>query len=161
MAWFERDLKDHLIQTPFCGQGCHLLNQTAQGGIQLGLECLQGWGTHNFSGQLDLTISLNVLSLHSLIKNFFSTLRFSTLLEGHYVVSQRPYYINANFSFYSRSIKQIGFYGVNASSATNVDTVSVFYHSRLLWQMCPLPGFVFNHITSMMNNSTFSTGKDQ
>ena len=40
------------LQPPCHGQGCHPAAQAAQGFIQPRLECLQGWGTHSFSGQL-------------------------------------------------------------------------------------------------------------
>jgi len=40
------------LQPPCYGQGCHPPAQAAQGPIQPGLEHLQGWGTHSFSGQL-------------------------------------------------------------------------------------------------------------
>ena len=37
---------------PLCYlQGCQPPDQAAQSHIQPGLECLQGWGIHNFSGQ--------------------------------------------------------------------------------------------------------------
>lgn len=58
-------------------------------------------------------------------------------------------------------MKLIGFYGVNACSTTNVDTVSVLYCSHLLSQMCSLPSFVFYRMAKMTNNCTFSTGKEQ
>ena len=52
MAWVGRDLKVHSDATPFYGQGYHPAAQAAQGPIQPGLEYLQGWGIHSFSGQL-------------------------------------------------------------------------------------------------------------
>jgi len=55
MAWVGRDLKDHEAPTPLRRQGCQppyvILDQTAQGPIQPGLEYLQGQGIHNLSGQ--------------------------------------------------------------------------------------------------------------
>jgi len=45
MAWVGKDIKDHLV-LPLVE-----LVQTAQGPIQSGLEHLQGWGIHSFSGQ--------------------------------------------------------------------------------------------------------------
>jgi len=55
MAWVGRDLKDHQAPTPCHMQGCRpsylTLDQAAQGPIQPGLECLQGWGIHGLSGQ--------------------------------------------------------------------------------------------------------------
>ena len=50
-AWVWRDLKDHSIPMPCCGQGCHPADQAAQGSIQASLKQLQEWGTHSFSGQ--------------------------------------------------------------------------------------------------------------
>jgi len=49
MVWVGRDLKDQLVPTTHCGQGCHPLDHAAQGPFQPGLECLQRWGTHSFS----------------------------------------------------------------------------------------------------------------
>jgi len=51
MAWVGRDLKDHPVPTPCCGQGCQSPDQAAQGPIQPGPECLQGWGIHSLLGQ--------------------------------------------------------------------------------------------------------------
>jgi len=45
LAEVERDLKDHRAPTHSCGQDCPPTAQAAQGPIQPGLECLQGWGT--------------------------------------------------------------------------------------------------------------------
>lgn len=39
-----RNLEAHPAPTPSGGQGCPLSAQAAQGPVQLGLECLQGWG---------------------------------------------------------------------------------------------------------------------
>jgi len=47
MVSFGRDPKEHPVPTPCCGQGHPPEDQAAQG-----LEHLQGWGTHSFSGQL-------------------------------------------------------------------------------------------------------------
>jgi len=56
MAWMGRDLRAHLVLTPCYGQDCQPLNQAvdqaAQGIIQPGLEHLQGWSIHSFSGQV-------------------------------------------------------------------------------------------------------------
>ena len=52
MAEVGGDLKDHLVQALYCGQGCHPAGQAAQDPIQAGLECFQGWGTCSLSGQL-------------------------------------------------------------------------------------------------------------
>ena len=43
-AWVGRDLKAHPVSTLCHGQGCDPADQAAQGPIQPGLECLQGWG---------------------------------------------------------------------------------------------------------------------
>jgi len=55
MAWVARDVKDHQVPTLLLRAGCRPLNQplnqAAHSPIQPGLEHLQGWGTHNFSGQ--------------------------------------------------------------------------------------------------------------
>jgi len=51
MAWVGRDLKAHPFSTPAVGW-VPPSAQAAQGPIQPGLEHLQGWGTHSFSGQL-------------------------------------------------------------------------------------------------------------
>jgi len=49
MVWVGKDLKDDPI--PWHGKGCHPPAQAAQGSIQPGLEQLQGWDVHSFSGQ--------------------------------------------------------------------------------------------------------------
>ena len=55
MAWAGRDPKDPRVPIPCHRQGRQpphlILDQAAQGPIQPGLEHLQGWGIHNFSGQ--------------------------------------------------------------------------------------------------------------
>ncbi|EOA97032.1 hypothetical protein Anapl_17450, partial [Anas platyrhynchos] len=51
MVWVGRDLKDHPVPPPCHGLGHLPLDQVAQSPIQPGLEHLQGWGTHSFSGQ--------------------------------------------------------------------------------------------------------------
>ena len=51
MAWVEKDLKEHRVSTPCYVQGCQPPDKAAQSHIQPGLECLQGWGIHNLSGQ--------------------------------------------------------------------------------------------------------------
>ena len=51
MLWVGMDLKAHPAPSP-CREQCHPTAQAAQGPIQPGLECLRGWGTHSFSGQL-------------------------------------------------------------------------------------------------------------
>jgi len=52
MAWVGRHLKDYPVPTHFLGQGWPPPSQAAQDPIQPGLECLQGWDIHSFSGQL-------------------------------------------------------------------------------------------------------------
>jgi len=49
MAWVGRDLKDHPIPTPCHWQGCHPPGEAAQGPIQPGCDCLQGWGSLSLS----------------------------------------------------------------------------------------------------------------
>ena len=51
MAWVEKDHNDHQVSTPLLCSGRQPLYQAAQSHIQPGLECLQGWGIHNFLGQ--------------------------------------------------------------------------------------------------------------
>lgn len=51
MVWVERDLKDHLVLTPLPRQARFPLDQVAQSSMQPGLEHLQEWGIHSFSGQ--------------------------------------------------------------------------------------------------------------
>jgi len=53
MEWLELEwtLKTIKVPTPCHGQGYHPPAQAAQGPIQAGLEHLQGWGIHSFSGQ--------------------------------------------------------------------------------------------------------------
>ena len=51
MAAVQRDLKDYLCSTPRHGQSYHPVYQTAQGPVQSGLECLQGWGICSVYGQ--------------------------------------------------------------------------------------------------------------
>ena len=46
-----RVLEAHQVPALSCGQAYHPPAQAAQGPIESGLEGLQGWGTHNFSGQ--------------------------------------------------------------------------------------------------------------
>ena len=50
MAWVGRDCKEHLVPAPLLAVG-RAADQAAQGPIQPGLECLQGWGFYSFSGQ--------------------------------------------------------------------------------------------------------------
>lgn len=38
MGWVRKDLKNNLFLTPCPGQGCHSLDQIAQGSIEPGLE---------------------------------------------------------------------------------------------------------------------------
>jgi len=52
MAWFEKQLKAHQVPTPCHGQS-YPAAQAAQGPIQPGLECLQGWDTVWASAHLD------------------------------------------------------------------------------------------------------------
>ena len=47
----EGTLKVTWFQTPCHGQGCQPLVQIAENYIQPSFECLQTWGTDNFSGQ--------------------------------------------------------------------------------------------------------------
>jgi len=51
MAQVEKDLKDHLVSTPCHREGCQTLDLAAQSHIHPCLECLQGWGILNLSGQ--------------------------------------------------------------------------------------------------------------
>jgi len=51
LAWVGGDLKDTLVPPPCHWQGCHPLDQVAQGPIHSGLERLQGWGIHIFFAQ--------------------------------------------------------------------------------------------------------------
>jgi len=51
MAWVEKDHNDHWVSTPRYVQGHQPPDQAAQSHIQPGLECLQGWGSHNLLGQ--------------------------------------------------------------------------------------------------------------
>ena len=44
MAWVEKDHNAHLVPNPRYVQGRQPPDQAAQGHIQPGLECLQGWG---------------------------------------------------------------------------------------------------------------------
>ena len=64
MAGVGKDLKDHPVPAPCHGQGCPPPAQAAQGPIQPGFECLQGWGT---------TASLGSCASSSppFLKNFF------------------------------------------------------------------------------------------
>ena len=52
MVWVEKDFKDHLVQLPCHVQGHLPLDQVAQSPVIPGLEHVQGWGIHTFSGQL-------------------------------------------------------------------------------------------------------------
>jgi len=51
MVWVQEDLKDDQVPASLCQLLDHVLDQAAQGPIQPGLEHLQGWVTHSFSGQ--------------------------------------------------------------------------------------------------------------
>jgi len=51
MVWAGRDLKAHPFPIPCHGQGHLPPHHVAQSPIQPGLEHLQGWGIHSFSGQ--------------------------------------------------------------------------------------------------------------
>jgi len=51
MAWVGRDLTTHPVP-PSAISRVAPTSSAAQGAIQPGLECLQIWGTHSFSGQL-------------------------------------------------------------------------------------------------------------
>lgn len=51
MVLVGRDVKDEFIPTPCHGQGHLSPDQAAQSHIQPGLERVQGWGTHNFTGK--------------------------------------------------------------------------------------------------------------
>ena len=46
----ERALKIIWFRSRCRGQGCYPLYQAAQGPIQYGFDCLQGWYIHSFSG---------------------------------------------------------------------------------------------------------------
>jgi len=47
--------------------GCPPPAQTAQGPVQPGLECLQGWGIHSCSGQPGLKVDIIIKLLEMLI----------------------------------------------------------------------------------------------
>lgn len=51
IEWLSLDLKAHLVPAPVLWAGCQPLDQAAWGPIQLSPECLQGMGTHSYSGQ--------------------------------------------------------------------------------------------------------------
>ena len=51
MAWVEKNHNGHGVSTPCHVQGHQPADQAAQSHIQPGLECLQGWGIHNLTGQ--------------------------------------------------------------------------------------------------------------
>ena len=51
MVWVQEDLKDDQVPASLCQLLDHVLDQAAQGPIQPGLEHLQGWAIHSFSGQ--------------------------------------------------------------------------------------------------------------
>jgi len=51
MACVEKDHNAHPVPTPCYVQGHQPADQAAQSHIQLGLECLQGWGIHSLLGQ--------------------------------------------------------------------------------------------------------------
>ena len=51
MVWVGRDLQDHVVPTPCCRQGHLPLDQVAHSPVQSGLECFQGRGIHNHTGQ--------------------------------------------------------------------------------------------------------------
>ena len=96
MARVGRELKDHGSPTPCHTQGHQpphlILDQAAQGPIQLGLEQFQGRNIHNLSGQLfqhlttlsvknfPLTSNLNFPSLN--LKPFPLILQLSTLSKS-------------------------------------------------------------------------------
>ena len=50
----ERTLNITELQPQCRGQSCRPPDQAAQGPIQPGLECLQGWGILSSSGQVDM-----------------------------------------------------------------------------------------------------------
>jgi len=62
MAWVEKDYSAHQVSTPCYVQGRQPPDQAAQSHIQPGLECLQGWGMHNQSGQGGTTLQSVTLS---------------------------------------------------------------------------------------------------
>lgn len=47
----ERDLEDHPLPPLYHEQEHFPLGQVAPSPVQPGLECFQGWGCHNFSGE--------------------------------------------------------------------------------------------------------------
>jgi len=51
MAQVGRNLKDHLVPPLLPWAGTPPLDQAAESPIHPGLEHLQGWGIHSFSGQ--------------------------------------------------------------------------------------------------------------
>lgn len=62
-----KGLKVHLFQSPHYGQGCHSLDQIAQGPIQPDLEHCQAWGIHSLSGQ-PLPVSHHALNKKCFLK---------------------------------------------------------------------------------------------
>ena len=80
MAWVGRDLKACPVLCLLLWAGCHPPAQFAQGPIQPGLECLQGWGTHSSSVQL----------CHSFTapwaKSFFLTSNLIHPLQNYYCI---------------------------------------------------------------------------
>lgn len=70
MVWVIRDPKEHLVPTPFYGQGCQLdraLDQVAQGPIQPGFEHLQGWSVSEVNISLEngnLCVCITILTCY-------------------------------------------------------------------------------------------------
>ena len=105
MPWVGRAIKDHPPPTQMLWAGCHPLDQTLQGPIQPGLEHLQEWGIHIFSGQPvpgpHHLLSENFLIMSTLYLPSFCLKQFSLALslsdhvkswspEGHSEVSLEP-----------------------------------------------------------------------
>jgi len=77
MAWVGKDPKDHQIPSPLSWQGHHpedlVVDQVAQGPIQVGLEHLQGRSTHTVSYPHPLSVR-SLLNLQG-TKSYVSLLR--------------------------------------------------------------------------------------
>ena len=73
MAWVGRDLEDHRASTllPHAGPPTSISSarQATQGRIQLGLEYLQGWGTHSLYGQLFQHLTILIVKNFPLISD--------------------------------------------------------------------------------------------
>jgi len=81
MALVGKDLKDHLVPTPCRGQGCHPLNQAAQGPIQPGLECFQGGASRAEIHSLHALRSFCKIIAHSTESTARKNIKFFLILE--------------------------------------------------------------------------------